>query len=42
MYLLLALRAARDCILTVEVGITSVSKQSVFTRLERMCWESNH
>lgn len=42
MYLLLALRAARYCILTVEIGMTSVSKQSVFTRLERMCWESNH
>ena len=42
MYLLLALRAALYCILTVEIGMTSVSKQSVFTRLERMCWESNH
>lgn len=42
MYLLLALRAARYCILTVEIGMTSVSKQSDFTRLERMCWESNH
>lgn len=42
MYLLLTLQADRYYKLTVEVGMTSVSKQSVFTRLERMCWESNH